>query len=235
MFRLFKDKEQGQLGDGPFGLTIGQRGLEATKAHIMGSPVDSYPYGSHGELFDEKNMHSFYKINPPQHHKLFSSFYGRYVNAYGEGRQTGLSRVIACSNDFDERETNCVLEFFNFLERLQSKYGISEAIDTRSEIIKCNDLPDRRIPESLWRTLSNSKPRQVYTSSWDLTNSNTPEFKKLDQINLRLFVKSSFGLKNIRYDRGYLALEYVFVNDRNADEIYAEEISYRGERDDEVL
>ena len=229
MFEFFRNGKQQQVADGPFGLTIGQAAIESPGPIIQVS-IDR------PEIFDNEKMHSFNKIFPEQHHQMFQSFYGRYVNAYGEGRSTGLSRVIACSGDFDEKETNCVAEFFNFLERLQSKYGNCNAVvDKRKNIVDCDEMPERKIPETLWRHLSSSQPQLAFFAEWDLTASSNPKHKKIDKINLSLYVKSGYGLQNIRYDSGYLALEYVFVNDRNADEIYAEELNYRGEKDDDVL
>lgn len=233
MFGLFKNEKISQSTDGPFGVTIGE---QAIHSKIIKHAAVPYPYGPHGELFDDESMHSFYSLSyPPKFHELFLNFYGRYVNAYGKGRSTGLSRLIACSMDFDNSETSCTKEFFSFLRRLQSKYGHCEVIDKRNEVVDNDELTDKEIPEGLWKSLVDSKPLRAYTASWDLTNSGEQNVKKIDKIKLSLYIKSSFGRENIRYDKGYLALEYVFANDRKADEIYAEKLQYRGSRDDDML
>lgn len=229
MFGLFSSNQHEQASNGPFGLAIGEKAIDS---NAIGAPMVPLSYGLHGEIFDDEAMHSFYHLNPPEHHHLFYKFYGRYVNAYGEGRRTGLSRVIACSVTFDERETNCVLEFFRFLDRLRTKYGQCVVVDKRSEIFDCDELPDKKIPESIWRHIASSRPCQAFTASWELMGSNK---SKIDKVNLTLYVESSYGLENIRYDKGYLALEYIFSNDRNADEIYQETLRYRGEKDDDIL
>ena len=89
MFGLFRNTKKEQPSSGPFGVTIGE---QAVGSKIIGAPASfPYPYGPHGELFDEKYRHSFHRINPPEFHQLFHSFYGRYVNPFGNGRSTGLS------------------------------------------------------------------------------------------------------------------------------------------------
>ena len=229
MFGLFRNTKKEQPSSGPFGVTIGE---QAVGSKIIGAPASfPYPYGPHGELFDEEYRHSFHRINPPEFHQLFHSFYGRYVNPFGNGRSTGLSRVIACSVEFDERETNCVLEFFRFTERLEAKYGKCHVVDKRADILNADSFADKKIPDSIWLKIVDSEPRQAYLASWNLMSLNN----RIDEVNLSLYVKSILGLKNIRYDQSYLALEYIFSNDRDADEIYQEALRYRGQKDDGVL
>ena len=110
-----KKKDNGS----PFGLSMG---LDAS--NYAGEPDNYF-------LRDGIKRFGFSKIyNVPTEHKLFREYYGRFVNPYSAPK-FGLSKIIAISQKFLEDDASSSREYFDFLARLEGKYGEGSLIDKR--------------------------------------------------------------------------------------------------------
>ena len=134
----------------PFGLTMGLAAYDYADI-----PNDYF-------LRDGLKRFCFMQIhNVPKEHKLFPSYYGRFVNAYSES-EFGLSKLIAKSKTLFEDETSSCHEYFDLLSRMESKYGECSLIDRRYDHVPLDKYEDELKEEGYTNTLNrNDQVSQV--------------------------------------------------------------------------
>lgn len=215
----------------PFGLSMG---LDAY--NYAGVPNDNF-------LRDGIKRIQFFRIDHvPTEHNLFREYYGRFVNPYS-GPRFGLSKIIAKSQTFFEDEVSSSREYFDFLARLQSKYGECLVTDKRYDhlpvdlyIEELNDYDRTQLP-SHYQMPEYFQKKADYMRKWikpDVSKFDIPwlnfhyhtdhlcytaVWKKLLPHNLHSIELNFYGNTYLNLKQkycGFFTLEYTFQNDERA-------------------